>query len=181
MGNENIKEIKVENLPKQGNDLIITEMSGDTEKEKEREKDAVNNEKQNMKLITKHNKDRKDSDLIEKCLIDNCFLRSLEKQARQEIVKQMSSYSVKSNVEIFKQGNEPGCFYILAQGTCEKIINGQKTEILENGSYFGESSLLFGTNREYTIRTSDNCIVWSMEKKNFRKVIEHILDRKSVV
>ena len=50
MGNENIKEIKIENLPKQGNDLIITEMSGDTEKEKEREKDAVNNEKQNMKL-----------------------------------------------------------------------------------------------------------------------------------
>ena len=178
MGNENIKEIKIENLPKQGNDLIITEMSGDTEKEKEREKDAVNNEKQNMKLITKHNKEHKDADLIENCLIDHSFLRSLEKQARQEVIKQVSSYSVKSNVEIFKQGNEPGCFYILAQGTCEKIVNGQKTELIEKGQYFGDTALLYGTNREYTVRTSDNCIVWCMEKKNFRKVIEHILHVK---
>ena len=48
MGNENIKEIKIDNLPKQGNDLIITENRGNSEKEKEREKDAVNNEKQNI-------------------------------------------------------------------------------------------------------------------------------------
>ena len=122
-----------------------------------------------MKLISKHNKEHKDADLIENCLIDHCFLRSLEKQARQEIVKQMSSYSVKSGVEIFKQGNEPGCFYILAQGTCDKIVNGQKIETIEKGKYFGDSSLLYGTNREYTVRTSDNCNVWSMEKKILEK------------
>ena len=61
-----------------------------------------------MKLLNKHNKECKDSGLIDECLINHCFLRSLEKQARQEIIKEMSLFFVKSNVEIFKQGDPAG-------------------------------------------------------------------------
>ena len=103
------------------------------------------------------------------------FLRALEKQARQEIIKEMSLYFVKSNVEIFRQGDPAGCFYILRQGTCDIIINGEKKNTLEKGSYFGDSAILYGTNREYTVKSSTDCDVWIMEKKNFKKVIEHIL------
>ena len=135
----------------------------------------MNNEKQNMKLINKHNKECKDSSLIDECLISHCFLRALEKQARQEIVKEMSLYFVKSNVEIYKQGNPAGCFYILRQGTCDIIVNGEKKEILQKGNYFGDTAILYGTTREHTVKTSTDCYVWIMEKKNFKKVIEHIL------
>ena len=169
MGNKNLSQIKIENYPEKQNDLIISNTTPDKDKE------AVNMEKQNMKLMNKHNKECKDSGLIDECLISHCFLRALEKQARQEIIKEMSLYFVKSNVEIFKQGDPAGCFYILRQGTCDIIINGEKKEILQKGNYFGDTAILYGTNREYTVKTSTDCFVWIMEKKNFKKVIEHIL------
>ena len=169
MGNKNIGQIKIENYPEKSNNLIISNSTPDKDKE------AVNNEKQNMKLLNKHNKECKDSSLIDECLISHCFLRALEKQARQEIIKEMSLYFVKSNVEIFKQGDPAGCFYILRQGTCDIIVNGEKKDTLEKGTYFGDSAILYGTNREYTVKSSTDCYVWIMEKKNFKKVIEHIL------
>ena len=169
MGNKNLSQIKIENYSEKSNDLIISNLTPDKDKE------AVNNEKQNMKLLNKHNKECKDSGLIEECLISHCFLRALEKQARQEIIKEMSLFFIKSNVEIFKQGEPAGCFYILRQGTCEIIVNGEKKEILQKGNYFGDTAILYGTYREYTVKTSTDCYVWIMEKKNFKKVIEHIL------
>ena len=169
MGNKNLSQIKIENYSEKSNDLIISNLTPDKDKE------AVNNEKQNMRLLNKHNKECKDSGLIDECLISHCFLRALEKQARHEIIKEMSLYFVKSNVEIFKQGEPAGCFYILRQGTCEIIVNGEKKEILQKGNYFGDTALLYGTYREYTVKTSTDCYVWIMEKKNFKKVIEHIL------
>ena len=169
MGNKNLSQIKIENYPEKKNDLIISNLTPDKDKE------AVNNEKQNMKLLNKHNRECKDSSLIDECLISHCFLRALEKQARQEIIKEMSLYFVKSNVEIFKQGDPAGCFYILRSGTCDVIINGEKKEILQKGNYFGDTAILYGTNRECTVKTSTDCYVWIMEKKNFKKVIEHIL------
>ena len=169
MGNKNLSQIKIENYPEKQNDLIISNTTPDKDKE------AVNMEKQNMKLLNKHNKECKDSGLIDECLISHCFLRALEKQARQEIIKEMSLFFVKSNVEIFKQGDPAGCFYILRQGTCDIIVNGEKKEILQKGNYFGDTAILYGTNREYTVKASTDCYVWIMEKKNFKKVIEHIL------
>ena len=170
MGNKSIKDItKIENYSERKNDLIISNFTPDKDKE------AVNNEKSNMKILNKHNKECKDSSLIDDCLVSHCFLRALEKQARQEIIKEVSLFYVNANVDIFKQGSPPGCFYILRQGTCELIVNGEKKEILQKGSYFGDTAIIYGTNREYTIRTTTDCYVWIMEKKNFKKVIEHVL------
>ena len=170
MGNKSVKDItKVENYTERKNDLIISNFTPDKDKE------AVNNEKSNMKLLNKHNKECKDSSLIDDCLVSHCFLRALEKQARQEIIKEVSLFYVNANVDIFKQGSPPGCFYILRQGTCDLIINGEKKETLQKGSYFGDTAIIYGTNREYTIRTTTECYVWIMEKKNFKKVIEHVL------
>ena len=169
MGNKSLPSIKIDHYPEIKNDLVISNSTP------EKDKEAVSNEKQKMKLINKHNKESKDSNLIDECLISHSFLRALEKQARQEIIKEVSLYFVKSNVEIFKQGEPAGCFYILREGTCDIIVNGEKKDIIKKGNYFGDTALLYGTNRECTVKTSTDCYVWIMEKKNFKKVVEHIL------
>ena len=169
MGNKNISDVKLENYTPTSNNLVLIDSVPDKDKE------AVQAEKQNMRLLNKHNKECKDSSLIDECLISHCFLRALERQARQEIIKEVSLFFIKSNVELFKQGAAPGCFYILRQGACDVIVNDEKKESLQKGSFFGDTALLYGTCREYTLRTSTDCYVWVMEKKNFKKVIEHIL------
>ncbi len=169
MGNKNLAQVKLENFTPTKNDLVLIESSP------EKDKEAVSAEKSNLRLLNKHNKECKDSSLIDDCLISHCFLRALEKQARQEIIKEMSLYFAKANVEIFKQGDPPGCFYILRQGTCDILVNDEKKDSLQKGAYFGDTALLYGTCREYTLKTSTDCYLWGMDKKNFRKVIEHIL------
>ena len=169
MGNKNLAQETLENFTPTKNDLVLIESSPDKDKE------AVSAEKSNLRLLNKHNKECKDSSLIDDCLISHCFLRALEKQARQEIIKEMSLYFAKANVEIFKQGDPPGCFYILRQGTCDILVNDEKKDSLQKGAYFGDTALLYGTCREYTLKTSTDCYLWGMDKKNFRKVIEHIL------
>ena len=169
MGNKNLSKVSLENFLPSKNDLKLIDSAQDKDKE------AVQSEKANMKLLNKHNKEGKDSNLIDDCLISHCFLRALEKQARQEIIKEMSLFFIKSNVELFKQGAAPGCFYILKQGTCDILVNNEKKDTLQKGAYFGDTALLYGTCREYTVKTLTDCYVWVMEKKNFRKVIEHIL------
>ena len=169
MGNKNLAQVTLENFIPTKNDLVLIESSPDKDKE------AVSAEKSNLRLLNKHNKECKDSSLIDDCLISHCFLRALEKQARQEIIKEMSLYFAKANVEIFKQGDPPGCFYILRQGTCDILVNDEKKDSLQKGAYFGDTALLYGTCREYTLKTSTDCYLWGMDKKNFRKVIEHIL------
>ena len=169
MGNKSLSEIKIKNYPDVKDDLIISSSSS------EKDKETVNKEKQNLKLLNKHNKEMKDSTLIDECLISHCFLRALEKQARQEIIKEVSLYSVKGNVEIYKQGEPAGCFYILRQGDCDIIVNGEKKGELQKGNYFGDKELLYGTHRQCTVKTTSECYVWMMEKKNFKKVVEHIL------
>lgn len=165
MGNKNISKVKLENFTSIGNNLVLVDSAPDKDKE------AVQAEKANMKLLNKHNKECKDSSLIDDCLISHCFLRALEKQARQEIIKEMSLFFVKANAELFKQGAPPGCFYILRQGTCDIIVNGEKKDSLQKGSYFGDTALLYGTCREYTLCASTDCYVWVMEKKILGKLL----------
>jgi cGMP-dependent protein kinase len=169
MGNKNLSKIKLENFPEKRNDLIFSNSNP------EKDKAAANKEKQKMKLISKHNKEMKDSTLIEECLISHTFLRALEKQARQEIIKEVSLFFVKANEEIYRQGETPGCFYILKSGTCDIIVNGEKKEIIQKGNIFGDTDLLYGTERQCTVKASTECNVWVMDKKNFKKVIEHML------
>ena len=92
MGNKSLSKIKIENYPDLKNDLKIYTSSS------EKDKEAISNEKQKMRLINKHNKECKDSNLIDECLISHSLLRALEKQARQEIIKEVSLFFIKSNV-----------------------------------------------------------------------------------
>ena len=72
---------------------------------------------------------------------------------------------VKVNDEIYKQGDIPGCFYILKSCTCDVIVHGKKKENLQKENIFGDSDLLCGTDKEYTVKASIDCYVWVIEKK----------------
>lgn len=160
MGNKNISKVKLENFTSIGNNLVLVDSAPDKDKE------AVQAEKANMKLLNKHNKECKDSSLIDDCLISHCFLRALEKQARQEIIKEMSLFFVKANAELFKQGAPPGCFYILRQGTCDIIVNGEK-KILCKKVHISEILLYYMELAENILYVLQLIVMFGSWKKKF--------------
>ena len=163
-------KIRIDNFPERKNNLSFANTSPSQEKA------AVDKELRKMTLLNKQNEEKKDSSLIEGSLSNHCILRALDRQTKQDVITGLSLYSVKANQEIYRQGDAPGCFYILQSGTCDVLINGEKKQKLQKGNIFGETDILFGTNRDCTIKTTSDCNVWLMEKRNFKKIIDHMKD-----
>ena len=127
-----------------------------------------------LKILKKHNRDFEDKELIEECLMKHFFMRSLEKQARNEIVKEMSLCFVPEGSTIFKQGMIGTYFYILQKGKVELLINDKSVKTLSTGENFGELALLHGAPRSGTIKAVTDCYLWVLERKNFKKIVDHI-------
>ena len=125
-------------------------------------------------ILKNKNIEKEDSNLIENCLISHFFMKTLNKQARDAVIQEMSLVEVKKNKYIFEQGNIGNFFYILKQGTAQLIINNKVVKELKIGESFGELALLHDAPRSGTIVAVTDCLLWTLERKNFRKIIEHI-------
>ena len=168
MGNPNSKVLKIDNFVKCANDLIISPVNSQLDKE------ACEAEKAKLKLVSKHNLELKDYNLLEDCLLDHFFFRALDNKSLKEIIKEMSLYYAKKGVTIFKQGAASGLFYILRQGSCNLLLNGAVKKVIKKNEIFGDTSLMYNTNRDYTVVTNEECFMWTIEKRNFKKILEYI-------
>lgn len=164
MGNQAISQMKFEGVDSrilkdaQVNDIISS------------------NESEMFKIIKKHNKECQDSKLIEDCLLNHFFFQNLEKQARSEIVKEMTLVFIEKNKVLFKENTMGNYFYIIKEGTVELVVKDtQIKKKITNGKCFGELSLLYNIPRTGTIMTITDCFLWCIEKKNFNKISEHII------
>ena len=132
-------------------------------------------EKSILTIIKKHNRNNEDMDLINNCLIKHFFMKDLDKQARNEIIQEMSLSSLHENIYIYKQGGIGNYFYILKKGKIEIIPqNINKRREISIGESFGELALLHEAKRLESARSITECYLWIMERKNFRKIVEHI-------
>ena len=131
MGNSNLGPTSINNLDfKRENSIVFSK------EEEQNYKHSIKAEKKKMNKILTHNNEEKDAELIEKCLSNHFLLRSLEKPAAYEIIRQLSYYHINSDVEIFKEGQCPGYFFILANGICELISEGAEKKISRGRNLF---------------------------------------------
>ena len=168
MGTQNSRKLKIDNFIDYPNNIIISPINTEMDKK------ACETEKENLKLVSKHNLELKDRELLENILLEHFFLRAIDNQARKNIIEEMSLYYAKKGVTIFKQGAPSGLFYILRQGSCNLILNGEIKQVIKKNGIFGDTSLMYNTNRDYTITTLEDCFMWTIEKKNFKKILEYI-------
>ena len=131
-------------------------------------------EKEVYTIIKMHNKERNDENLINDCLMSHFFMQYLNEQARNAIIEEMSLIQVDKNNYIFKQGAIGNYFYILKSGTAHLIIDNKLIKILRIGESFGELALLHDAPRSGSIKAISDCLLYILERKNFRKIVEHI-------
>jgi CRP-like cAMP-binding protein len=123
-----------------------------------------------FKILKEKNTELTDVDMINNCLAKHFFMKGLEKSARLDIIKEMSLVELPENTVIFQQGDMGKYFYIIQSG--EVTFNANK--IIRLGESFGELALLHHAPRSGTCITNKDCIFWVLERKLFRKIIEHI-------
>lgn len=127
-----------------------------------------------LKIVKKNNYDFDDNDLIDECLLKHFFMRCLEQDARMEIIKEMSLCKIDVNTYVFHQDSMGNFFYIIKEGECELFINNNYIKNLRAGDSFGELALLHGAPRSGSVKTLGIMFVWCLERRNFRKIVDHI-------
>jgi hypothetical protein len=127
-----------------------------------------------MTVRKKNNHEFEDFDIIDNCLMTHFFMRNLDKEAREEIIKEMTLGEVEAGKTVFKQGALGNFFYIVKQGELDLYINDTFTKSLGKGESFGELALLHGAPRSGTVKAKSTCLLWVLERKNFRKIVDHI-------
>jgi len=80
---------------------------------------------------------------------------------RNEIIKEMSLYSIDQHSVLF-------------QGEFSLYLNNKKIKVFKIGDSFGELALLHNAPRSGTVRADTFGKLWCMERKNFKKIIDHI-------
>jgi hypothetical protein len=127
-----------------------------------------------LNIKKRNNHDFEDKDLINSCLMKHFFMRSLDTDARTEIIKEMTLCHVDADTIVFKQGSMGNFFYIVKEGDMDLYLNEVYTKTIVSGESFGELALLHGAPRSGTVKTKSKTLLWCLERRNFRKVMDHI-------
>lgn len=123
-------------------------------------------------LATKHVVKCPDSkSMLVKAARNHYLLRFLNEREIAEMINIMTQTTIQPGQNIITQGSPGRCFYILESGVCEVLINNKRIGWYKNGDAFGELALLYNCPRAATIRSVDVCILWSVDRTMFRKII----------
>lgn len=147
--------------------IITAKASGTSQKKEQTEVDV-------LKVVKKNNHEFDDEKLISNCLMTHFFMKSLEKEARREIVKEMTLCRVDKDDVLFKQGTNGNYFYIVKEGEFDLLINDKLVKQLCTGDNFGELALLHSAPRSGTVVAKVDSLVYCLERRNFRKIVDHI-------
>jgi cGMP-dependent protein kinase len=127
-----------------------------------------------LKILKKNNHKNEDFNLIDKCLLQHFIMRTLESDARGEIIKEMSLCRVDADTFIFRQDSIGNFFYIIKEGEVQVFVNENCVKSLKSGESFGELALLYGASRSAGVKTVGITYLWCLERRNFRKIVDHI-------
>ena len=68
-------------------------------------------------------------------------------------------------------GQQADYFYIIEKGSFDVLVNGLIVATLKEGRSFGELALLYNTLRTATVRATQQCLVYSLDRDTFRNTL----------
>ena len=85
------------------------------------------------------------------------------------LAKDISLIKYKPEEEIVRQGDSADAFFLIKKGHVQVLVNGQKVAELQQGKFFGESSLREkGSKRLASIVASGECLLYSITRDNMK-------------
>jgi CRP-like cAMP-binding protein len=83
---------------------------------------------------------------------------------------------------VFSQGDNADSFYVIAEGAVGVVRDGVPVAKLTTGDFFGETALLFTDARTATVITTEDSMLWAIERIAFERLIrDHLLSRRDMM
>ena len=105
-------------------------------------------------VITDKQKTESDKMNIKKSLMNHFIFNNLPAEILNKVISNMKSYSFDAKSVVFTQNNPGNCFFIVASGKLEILLNNQLTGVITKGQSFGELALMHNTPRPVTVMTT---------------------------
>ena len=113
---------------------------------------------------------------------NNFFFRNFNKKPN-DIIKYMKLCSLDENKNVFLEGEEGNCMYIIISGECELYKKGiNKTLTLSSFESFGELGVVDpSAYRAYSIKTKTNMLFYSLDEKSYKSLrVKSTLEKKDI-
>lgn len=109
--------------------------------------------------------------MITRSLKSHYLFSSLDQSEIDEMIDVMAMVTVQSGDNVISQGAAGNCFYVLESGSCDIVVDNALVGKYTNGDAFGELALLYNCPRAATIHATSGCILWTVERTMFRKIM----------
>jgi voltage-gated potassium channel len=95
------------------------------------------------------------------------FFRGVKEIFIREVVGMLKTEAYVPGDYIIREGEFGTCMYFLTNGAVEVIVNGNSVARLGTGSPFGEMALVSGDKRNASIRATEYCDLYVLEREGF--------------
>lgn len=106
--------------------------------------------------------------IIRKALDDSLVFSELDAEQKELVVASMAERRVAENELLIKQGDPGDAFYVVESGRFEILVNGHKEAEVDSGASFGELALIMNRPRFASVRATEPCLCWKIDRKPFR-------------
>ncbi|KAK5779827.1 cAMP-dependent protein kinase regulatory subunit BCY1 PWA37_001816 [Arxiozyma heterogenica] len=108
---------------------------------------------------------------LEKSIGKNFLFNRLDPDSKKLVINCLEEKHVEANDIIIKQGDEGDYFYIVEDGNVEFYVNDVRVSTSGPGSSFGELALMYNNPRAATVVATTDCILWTLDRLTFRKIL----------
>lgn len=155
---------------------------------------AVNNDMQNMHqkraavydnvdtskpyIAKEYPKSDEIRELLTYVVQQNILFRNYQAEEHVSIVKAFECINTVAGDIVIKQGDSGEYFYIIESGAVDVFMecSGLKIKIgqtLKRGKYFGELALMYNTPRAATVISTEDCVLWRIDRQTYRTIVTH--------
>ena len=111
----------------------------------------------------------------------NMLFRTCSEEALQDLIDAFDSKKFTADSVVIKQGDEGDLFYVVEEGKLDVMVtpnsdDGSSAREVQvgvpyvSGSSFGELALMYGSPRAATIRAKSDCVLWFLDRRDFKGI-----------
>ncbi|KAF7660814.1 hypothetical protein LDENG_00273860 [Lucifuga dentata] len=121
--------------------------------------------------LTSYCKTKESSELIQRALMDNDFMKHLEQGQILTIMDCMYPTSLAKGCCVIQEGDDGSTVYVLEEGMVEVTKQGKKLCTISPGKVFGELAILYNCTRTASVTALTDIKLWAIDRQVFQTIM----------
>lgn len=118
-----------------------------------------------------HAKTAPEREEISKALLSSFLFKRIRPKQLEGVIDSMAKETFVAGKDLISQGAEGDKFYVIMSGEVDVFVNDDYKKTLGPGANFGDIALMYNCPRTATIRAKTDCVVFSLERREFKRYI----------